>query len=100
MGKRGRILKKLVLSNTLKSVPFYCSRTHKKRNRMFTKHARHWKYGMKENNIPLFVLPQRKPRYNGTVERSNWTTKYEFLYQYQDPSKMDALRTKISSSPA
>ncbi len=175
----GRILKKLVLSNTLKPVLFYCGRTHKKRNRIFMKHAQRWKYGMKGKkpgelvqidhmtftvtagmtikqfqaicpvtkilvtqayscatsrtsraflklvmsklpfplrsiqvdggsefmkefeeyclgkNIPLFVLPPRKPRYNGTVERSNWTTKYEFLYQYRGPLKMDALRTKM-----
>ena len=43
----GRILKKLVLNNTLKPGLFYCDRTHKKRNRIFTKHARYWKYGMK-----------------------------------------------------
>ena len=48
-----------------------------------------------EKNISLFVLPPRKPQYNGNVERSNWTTKYEFLYQYRGPSKIAILRIKL-----
>ena len=34
------------------------------------------------SNIPLWVLPPRKPKYNGTVERGNGTAKYEFYSQY------------------
>lgn len=34
------------------------------------------------SNIPLFVLPPRMPEYNGNVERSNGTAKYEFYHQY------------------
>ena len=32
--------------------------------------------------IPLFVLPPRRPQYNGTVERGRGIVKYEFYYQY------------------
>jgi len=40
-----------------------------------------------ESNIPLFVLPPRKPKFNANVERGNGTAKYEFYYQYdQEPS--------------
>ena len=175
----GRILKKLMQQDIVKPVIFYCGKTHKKRARVFKKHAQRWRYGMKakqpgelvqidhmtytvdvgitikqfqaicpvtkllvsqtysvatsrtardflelvkkelpfplhsiqvdggsefmkefeeaclESKIPLYVLPPRKPRYNGNVERSNWTTKYEFFYQYQGPSKMEFLKTKL-----
>lgn len=36
-----------------------------------------------KNSIPLFVLPPRSPKYNGTVERTNGTFRYEF-YQACD----------------
>ena len=32
----------------------------------------------KEPGIPLFVLPPRRPRFNGCVERANDTTRIEF----------------------
>ena len=35
----------------------------------------------KERDIELWVLPPRRPQYNGSVERINATTKYEF-YQF------------------
>jgi len=34
-------------------------------------------------NLPLFVLPPRKPKWNGCVERANGTTRYEF-YPFYD----------------
>ena len=37
-----------------------------------------------ELKIPLFVLPPRKPQYNGCVERANGTTRYEFYPFYQN----------------
>lgn len=33
--------------------------------------------------IPLFVLPPRKPKWNGCVERANGTTRYEFYPFYE-----------------
>jgi len=33
-------------------------------------------------NIALFVLPPRKPKYNGTVERTNGITRNEFYWFY------------------
>jgi putative transposase len=35
--------------------------------------------------IPLFVLPPRKPKWNGCVERANGTTRYE-LYPFYEGS--------------
>lgn len=40
----------------------------------------------KNQNIPLFVLPPRSPKLNGTVERSNRTFRYEF-YTFQSSFK-------------
>ena len=33
-------------------------------------------------NIPLFVLPPRRPQFNGCVERANDTTRVEFWNLY------------------
>lgn len=41
--------------------------------------------------IALYVLPPRKPKYNGCVERRNATFKYEFYYQYDQDESMAAL---------
>lgn len=37
-----------------------------------------------EKNIELFVLPPRKPKYNGIVERTNGITRDEFYWFYRD----------------
>ena len=34
-------------------------------------------------HLPLFVLPPRKPKWNGCVERANGTTRYEFYPFYE-----------------
>jgi hypothetical protein len=49
----------------------------------------------KKLNLPLYVLPPRSPEYNGAVERSNGTAKYEFYYQYDSDPKLHALRKKL-----
>jgi len=36
-----------------------------------------------EQTLPLFVLPPRKPKWNGCVERANGTTRYEFYPFYE-----------------
>ena len=46
----------------------------------------------KEKHIPLYVLPPRRPKYTGAVERSNGTAKYEFYSQYNGPLKLDSIR--------
>ena len=35
--------------------------------------------------VLLFVLPPRKPKWNGGVERGNAPIKYEFYAQYDGP---------------
>jgi IS30 family transposase len=37
--------------------------------------------GCKEYNIPLYILPPHKPKYNGRVERSNRIMREEILYE-------------------
>ena len=43
----------------------------------------------------FLVLSPCLPWFNGNVERSNWTTKYEFFYQYHGPSKRSVFREKM-----
>lgn len=47
------------------------------------------------HNIPLFVLPPRSPEYNGNVERSNGTAKYEFYAQYDSLPSLHMIRKKL-----
>lgn len=49
----------------------------------------------KERGIPLFVLPPKRPQYNGTVERSNSTARYEFYSIYTGSFKITPLRKAI-----
>lgn len=46
-------------------------------------------------NVPLFVLPPRRPQYNGTVERLNGTTRTEFYTLYATASSLHMLRNKL-----
>jgi len=46
----------------------------------------------KENNIPLYVLPPKSPRYNGKVERVNGVYRYEFYNVYEMPDTMSELK--------
>ena len=45
--------------------------------------------------IPLYVLPPRRPQYNGTVERSHSTVKCEFYYQYSGIEVLWKIRDKL-----
>lgn len=47
------------------------------------------------DNIPLFVLPPRSPEYNGNVERSNGTAKYEFYAQYDSHPSLHMIRKNL-----
>jgi len=49
----------------------------------------------KQSNIPLFVLPPRRPKYNSTVERGHCTVKYEFYWQYNGPKQVHCIRDKL-----
>lgn len=44
-----------------------------------------------EAGIPLYVLPPRRPQYNGCVERANATTRYEHYAFYDGPLTVDAI---------
>jgi putative transposase len=46
-------------------------------------------------NIALYVLPPKSPKYNGCVERRNATFKYEFYYQYAGDDSMEAIRAAL-----
>lgn len=48
-----------------------------------------------EAKIPLFVLPPRRPKFNGNVERGNSTAKYEFYAQYNAQSNLHILRKNL-----
>jgi len=45
----------------------------------------------REAQIPLYVLPPRRPQYNGCVERANATTRYEFYARYDGPLNLAAV---------
>ena len=45
--------------------------------------------------IPLFVLPPRKPKWNGCVERANGTTRYEFYPFYQGALTIKSINQKL-----
>lgn len=46
-------------------------------------------------NIALYVLPPKSPKYNGCVERRNATFKYEFYYQYAGEDNIEAIRAAL-----
>ena len=45
--------------------------------------------------VPLFVLPPRKPKWNGCVERANGTTRYEFYPFYEGSLTISAVNQKL-----
>lgn len=45
--------------------------------------------------IPLYVLPPRKPKWNGCVERANGTTRYEFYPFYEGALTTTAVNRKL-----
>lgn len=47
-------------------------------------------------NIPLFVLPPRKPKWNGCVERANGTSRYEFYPFYQGSLTVAAVNRELA----
>jgi len=49
----------------------------------------------KRRNIPLFVIPPRSPKINGTVERNNGTVKYEFYSQYDKASNIGSVNNSL-----
>ena len=49
----------------------------------------------KRRNVDLFVLPPKSPKYNGNVERSNSTVKYEFYRFYRGSERLQAVRNKL-----
>lgn len=50
----------------------------------------------RRHNILLFILPPRRPKYNGNVERGNCTVKYEFYYQYsREKPTLEVLRADL-----
>lgn len=51
--------------------------------------------GCKKAQIPLFVLPPRRPKYNSNVERGHCTVKYEFYWQYDGPNGLGNIRVKL-----
>ena len=46
--------------------------------------------------IPLYVLPPKKPEYNGCVERANGTSRYEFYPFYEGPLTVEAINRKLA----
>ena len=52
-----------------------------------------------EAGIPLYVLPPKKPEYNGCVERANGTSRYEFYPFYEGPLTVAAINQGGISDP-
>lgn len=50
----------------------------------------------KELGIPLYVLPPRSPKMNGSVERSNGTYRYEFYAMHQSFNNLAVLNEHLS----
>jgi ACT domain-containing protein len=48
-----------------------------------------------KQEIELFVLPPKSPKYNGKIERANGTYRYEFYESYEMPHTMEELRPMI-----
>jgi len=48
-----------------------------------------------KNNLGLFVLPPRRPQYNGSVERANGTMRYEFYQFYEGKCSLGPLNQAI-----
>lgn len=46
--------------------------------------------------IPLYVIPPKSPEYNGVVERTNASSKFEFYYFYQNELNIASLRKDLS----
>ena len=46
--------------------------------------------------IPLYVLPPKKPEYNGCVERANGTSRYEFYPFYEGPLTVTEMNRKLA----
>lgn len=49
-----------------------------------------------EQNIDLFVLPPRKPKYNGCVERANGSSRAEFYNLYQGELTVKAINQALA----
>ena len=49
----------------------------------------------KELAIPLFVLPPKRPQYNGCVERANSTSRIEFYPFYADAMTLTAINKSL-----
>ena len=47
-------------------------------------------------NLPLFVLPPKKPEYNGCVERANGASRYEFYPFYRGPLTLNAIHRELT----
>jgi transposase len=58
----------------------------------------HFEQACAEKHIPLYVLPPRRPQYNGGVERTNRSTREEF---YDDPhllaNSITEMQTELAS---
>jgi len=46
--------------------------------------------------IPLYVLPPKSPEYNGVVERTNGSSKYEFYASYLGELTLPDIREKLA----
>ena len=56
----------------------------------------HFEQACEQLQIPLFVLPPRKPKWNGCVERANGTTRYEFYPFYQGPTTVNSINKALN----
>ena len=55
-----------------------------------------FEHACQDLGIPLYVLPPKKPEYNGCVERANGTSRYEFYPFYEGPLTVEAINRKLA----
>ena len=59
----------------------------------------HFEQACKDHGIMLFVLPPKRPQYNGGVERANRTMREEFYADYRlHADSIGAMRIALSAA--
>ena len=111
----GRILTKAVRLGCVQPCAFYHGRVKAKKTRRFLKDLVHdlpfplisiqvdggsefmveFEDACKDLKIPLYVLPPKRPQYNGCVERANSTSQVEFYPFYVGALTLQAINKSL-----
>lgn len=83
---------KAFLHKVIKDMPFKVRSIQTDGGSEFMKH---FEQECESLNIPLYILPPRSPKYNGCVERTNGTFRYEFYHSWDTGYNLATLRTAL-----